>query len=261
MRSGFPHWSYPLVMLAAVAVGAWLSRRSQSRLGLTAEQQLAIGLGAFCGAMLGAKLPYLLADPAGLVSGRAWLDGGKTIVFGLAGGYLGVELAKALTGVRVKTGDSFAVPVAASVAVGRLGCFVGRCCYGEPTALPWGLDFGDGFRRHPSQLYEAGFHAVAAVVLAVLKHHGLLRGQLIKAYILAYLGFRFVTEPLRPDFPRWGPLTAMQWATLALAPAFVALWVVDARAMRRTTRSVEEGVPTRSVGTSEDIPDGCRKPT
>ena len=93
------------------------------------------------------KLPFVLADREGLVSGRAWFDNGKTILFGLVGGYFGVELAKAILGVTIKTGDSFAVPVAAAVAVGRLACFVGGCCFGKPTGLPWGVDFGDGIQE------------------------------------------------------------------------------------------------------------------
>src|ERR1044072_655773 len=112
-------WTYPALMLLAVAIGPVLTRRSQRALGLSPWEKAGIGLGAFCGAMIGAKLPFVLSDWDGLVSGRAWFENGKTIVFGLVGGYVGVEVAKAALGVRVKTGDSFAVPVAAAVAVGR----------------------------------------------------------------------------------------------------------------------------------------------
>jgi phosphatidylglycerol:prolipoprotein diacylglycerol transferase len=130
-------WSYPLIMLASVTVAALLSRRGQRSLGLSRRERLGIALGAFCGAMIGAKLPFALADWEGLVSGRAWLDNGKTIVFGFVGGYFGVELMKARLGIRVKTGDSFAVPVALAISIGRLGCFVAGCCYGTVTTLPW----------------------------------------------------------------------------------------------------------------------------
>src|SRR3954462_13294843 len=132
-------WGYPALMVLAVATGVTLSRRTQPPPGLSGWERLGIGLGAFCGGMIGAKLPFVLADWDGLLSGRAWLDTGKTIVFGLVGGYAGVEAAKAALGVRVKTGDSFAVPVAAAVAVGRLACFSAGCCYGVPTTLPWGV--------------------------------------------------------------------------------------------------------------------------
>src|ERR1700730_12627981 len=106
-------WIYPIIMALSLATGILLSRRTQPALGLSPKQRLAIGLGAYCGAMIGAKLPFVLSDWDGLITGRAWLENGKTIVFGLVGGYFGVELAKASLLIRVKTGDSFAVPVAA----------------------------------------------------------------------------------------------------------------------------------------------------
>jgi len=179
--------------------------------------------------MIGAKLPFVLSDWEGLKSGRAWFDGGKTIVLGLVGGYFGVELAKWSLGIRIKTGDSFAVPVPAAVAIGRLGCFVGGCCFGKPTTLPWGIDFGDGLRRHPTQLYEAALHATIAVVLAWMRGRGTFRGQLIKLYIIVYLIYRFFTEFLRPEPVVFAGFTGYQWAAVALVPVFVSLWAQDAR--------------------------------
>jgi phosphatidylglycerol:prolipoprotein diacylglycerol transferase len=187
--------------------------------------------------MIGAKLPFVLSDWPGLVSGRAWLDNGKTIMFGLVGGYLGVELAKAILDVKVKTGDSFAVPVAVAIAIGRLACFQGGCCFGSPTALPWGVDFGDGVARHPTQLYESAFHVAAAATLLVLQRRGLFRGQLIKLYFIAYFVYRFATEFIRPEPRLWLDLTGYQWAALALVPLFVVLWAHDARASVRATVS------------------------
>jgi phosphatidylglycerol:prolipoprotein diacylglycerol transferase len=223
--------AYTLIMIAAVATGAWLSRQTQSQLALAPGQRWGVGLGAFCGAMIGAKLPFVLADGPGMLSGAAWFSDGKTILCGLVGGYAGVELAKWALGIHVKTGDSFAVPVAAAIGVGRVACFVGGCCYGTPTTLPWGVVFPhvDSLPRHPTQLYEAAFHLTAAAVLWQLQRRGLFRGQLIKLYILAYLGYRFATEFIRPEARLWAGLTGYQWACLALAPVFIGLWIRDAR--------------------------------
>ena len=148
---------YTLIMMLAVGAGVFLSRRTQRGLRLTNGEKLGVGLGAFCGAMLGAKLPFVLSDWEGMLSGAAWFASGKTILCGLVGGYFGVEIAKWSLGIRVKTGDSFAVPVAVAVGIGRLACFVGGCCYGTPTSLPWGVIFPaiDSQARHPTQLYEA----------------------------------------------------------------------------------------------------------
>src|SRR5438094_1516728 len=112
-------------------------------------------LAAFIGGSLGGKLPFALSAFTSWLAGSpqldgrtiatefltAWISDGKTIVAGLIGAYLAVEVAKRLLGVRVKTGDSFAVPLALALAVGRWGCFFNGCCYGTPTTLPWGVWF------------------------------------------------------------------------------------------------------------------------
>ena len=67
-----------------------------------------------------------------------------------------------------------------------------------PTSLPWGVNFGDGRLRHPTQLYESAFHLLAAVVLFQLQRRQMFRGQLIRVYFVAYFVFRFVTEFIRP---------------------------------------------------------------
>jgi phosphatidylglycerol---prolipoprotein diacylglyceryl transferase len=224
-------WAYPWIMLASLATAFALRARTPQPSGLTSRERAGIALGAFCGAMIGAKLPFALADWQGLLEGRVWFENGKTIVFGMVGGYLGVELAKLVLGVRVKTGDGFAVPVAGAVAVGRLSCFVAGCCHGVATSLPWGVDFGDGLRRHPTQLYEMAFHSTAALVLAALQRRGMFRGQLIKLYIIAYLVYRFATEFLRPEPVLALGLTGYQWACLALVPVFALLWIKDSRAL------------------------------
>ena len=225
---------YTLIIVAAVCVGIVIARRTQASLPVTPREKFFIGLGAFCGAMIGAKLPFVLSDWDGFLSGAAWFANGKTILCGLVGGYFGVELAKWQLGIRIKTGDSFAAPVAAAVGIGRLGCFHAGCCYGTPTRLPWGVVFPsvDSLPRHPTQLYEAAFHLTAAGVLYWLWSRGYFRGQLIKLYILSYLAYRFLTEFIRPEAELAGGLTGYQWAALVLAGLFVWLWIRDARAIR-----------------------------
>lgn len=223
-------WAYALIMLLALTTGGWLLRRQQSQLRLPAWQKAAIGVGAFCGAMLGAKLPFALTDWDSLRSGAAWFSNGKTILCGMVGAYLGVELVKWIYDIRTKTGDSFAVPMAVAVGIGRLSCFVAGCCYGTPTQLPWGVRFPaiDSVPRHPTQIYESLFHLLMAGLLAWMQSHHLLRGQLVKLYIMCYLLYRFFTEFIRPEPQIWASLTAYQWFALALLPCFGLLWWRDA---------------------------------
>ena len=141
---------YAAIIAAAIGVGALVARRTQSRLPLTPWEKFGIGLGAYCGAMIGAKLPFVFADWDEFLSGVAWFSSGKTILCGLVGGYFGVEIAKWCLDVKLKTGDSFAVPVPAAVAVGRLGCFYAGCCYGTPTDAAVGRRLSDGRPSRPA---------------------------------------------------------------------------------------------------------------
>jgi phosphatidylglycerol:prolipoprotein diacylglycerol transferase len=222
-------WLYQLIMALAIATGVLLSRLTTRRSDLSEGQRLGVGIGAFVGAMLGAKLPFALSDWSQLLSGAAWSSDGKTILTGLAGGYLGVVVAKWSLDIQARTGDGFAMPVAASVAVGRLGCFVAGCCYGCPTSLPWGVVFRQhgSQPRHPAQLYEAVFHGLAAWALYHLQRGGLFRGNLMKLYIVAYAVYRFFSELVRDEQPLWLDLTGYQWAALALAALFAWLWWRD----------------------------------
>jgi uncharacterized radical SAM superfamily Fe-S cluster-containing enzyme/prolipoprotein diacylglyceryltransferase len=216
-------WTYRAIMLAAVATGWILFRRQPRPPDVRPREMAAIALGAFCGGMIGAKLPFVLADWAGFLSGAAWFSDGKTIMSGLVGGYLGAEATEWALGIRTKMCDIFAVPLAAAIGIGRLACFHAGCCYGVATALPWGVDFGDGLARHPTQLYESAFHLSAAVVLWQLQRRGMFRGQLVRLYLVAYLVYRFGTEFIRPEPTIWLGLTGYQLAALVLAP-FFALW-------------------------------------
>src|SRR4051812_2815563 len=126
---------------------------------------------AFVGGALGSKILYWAEDPA--ATAAHWRDpiylmGGKTIIGGLLGGWIAVELMKKYVGIAESTGDLFAVPLAVGIAVGRIGCFLSGLSdktYGTATNLPWGVDFGDGVRRHPTQLYESIFLIAMAIAL------------------------------------------------------------------------------------------------
>ncbi|MDZ4851168.1 MAG: prolipoprotein diacylglyceryl transferase [Pirellulaceae bacterium] len=226
------NWLYTIVMLSSIVSCAWLLRRNQKKLDLHWSEKLGIGLGAFIGAMIGAKLPFALSDWEGLRSGLVWFSHGKTILFGIVGGYFGVEYTKWGLGITIKTGDTFAVPVALGVAIGRLGCFIGGCCYGKPTELPWGIVFDQAgpppVPRHPTQLYEFAFHLLMVGILIVIQRRGIWPGQLLKFYLIVYLIYRFASELIRPEPTFWFGLTAYQYATLLLIPIFGYLWHRDA---------------------------------
>jgi phosphatidylglycerol:prolipoprotein diacylglycerol transferase len=143
---------YALAYLAAVGAFAWMARRR----GFAVESVRALAGAALVGGLVGANAAQMLI--AGAI--------GKTILGGFAGGYLAVVLVKRHLGVRRPTGDLFAVAFCVGEAIGRIGCFIGGCCYGKVASLAWAVE-DHGAWRHPTQLYLslAALATLAALLL------------------------------------------------------------------------------------------------
>jgi phosphatidylglycerol---prolipoprotein diacylglyceryl transferase len=226
---------YLAFMFLAVAA-FFLARRlfpSPRPAPLTRLEKLTLGLAAFVGGTLAAKLPFVWGATGGFWEWSTWAADGKTITTGLVGAYLSVEVVKLLLGIKAKTGDGLAVPLAIALAIGRWGCFVNGCCAGRETTLPWCADFGDGVCRHPTQIYESLFHAVWAVILVRLGQRDVLRYQRLKLYLIAYCVYRFAIEFIRIEEPWLGPLTYYQVVVIGFAGFLGVQWVIDARRLRQ----------------------------
>jgi prolipoprotein diacylglyceryltransferase len=228
--------SFMLLALVVFLLTRWSIPKPPGLLVLPWWKRAALAASAFVGGAFGGKVPFAFSHPAGWFSSVSWFSDGKTIVAGLIGAYLAVELTKLLLDIHVKTGDTFALPLALAMAVGRWGCFFNGCCYGVETTLPWGVSFqvpdGDGTRWmkcHPTQIYESLFHFTMAVVLWQLMRHGLFVGQRLKFYLIAYGVYRFLTEYIRPEPAWWLGLTFYQWAAAALAVGMILQWLADRR--------------------------------
>jgi phosphatidylglycerol:prolipoprotein diacylglycerol transferase len=207
----------------AYAIGFAIYRRDRRRYGdrLLDPHRSSVIVAAILGAAIGSKLLAWAEDPADFA--RHWRDwqyvlGGKTLVGGLLGGTAAVEWVKARIGIARRTGDLFAIPLAAGIAIGRIGCWIAGLAdrtYGSPTSLPWGIDLGDGISRHPVQLYEILFLALLTLALARLRTAGLAReGDLYRVFLIAYLGWRLCVDFLKPE-PAFAGLSAIQWTCAA----------------------------------------------
>jgi prolipoprotein diacylglyceryltransferase len=165
--------------------------------------------GAALGAALGSRLLFVLSYAGGD------FFGGKSIVGGLLGGLIGVELAKKFSGITRSTGDLLVYPLIAAMAIGRIGCFLAGPIdktAGLPTALPWGIAIGDGVRRHPVALYEIVFLGILALALRFVRRDG----DRFRLFLASYLLFRFAVDFLKPEPPPiFLGLSAIQWACAA----------------------------------------------
>jgi prolipoprotein diacylglyceryltransferase len=201
----------------------FIQRRRTGGAALPLETNLWLLVGCIFGAWTGSKLlawvesPQLYLEVAR--TNPAALLGGKTIVGGLLGGWAGIEFAKLRLDITRSTGDLFVWPLAIGTAIGRIGCFLTGLSdhtYGIATTLPWGVDFGDGVARHPTQLYESLFVLILGTGLHfATRGRAWAAGSRFRLYFAGYFLFRFAIEFIKPrETPVLG-LSAIQLASLA----------------------------------------------
>ncbi|HEY0741675.1 MAG TPA: prolipoprotein diacylglyceryl transferase family protein [Chryseosolibacter sp.] len=188
---------------------------------IQASNRLAIILGAAIGALLGSRVIGFLENPVLPDVTTDWwqLYNVKTIMGGLFGGLLGVEISKAIIGERQSSGDLFTLPIILGIFIGRIGCFlsgVNEFTYGATTTFITGIDLGDGLRRHPIMLYELVFLALLFFLLKNLyDQQKLENGLLFKIFMLTYFGFRFFIEFIKPNTFLPLGLSTIQWLCIA----------------------------------------------
>ena len=102
--------------------------------------------------------------------------------------------------------DATAPGLLFAMSIGRVGCFLGGCCAGRPTASRWGLWSSDrrlGVRRIPTQLLESGLAFAVGLAALWLEWNVSARveGAVFVAVIAVYTIGRQLIFPLR-DLPR-----------------------------------------------------------
>ena len=247
----------------AYATGFWVYRRLRRHAGdpLGSSDRWAMIVAVVLGAVIGSKILHHLAHPDLLA--RHWREplfllGGKTIVGGLLGGLIAVEWTKKRKSIQRSTGDLYAIPLCVGIAIGRIGCFMAGVhddTWGQPSDLAWAMDGGDGILRHPTPLYELVFLAILGWRLWRRSRWPHPEGDLFAAFMIAYLGFRFAIDFLKPR-EIIGGLGLIQWACLGglLHYAFRALgvrpWQHVSGPGSTTTPSVRSVQPVSSSSTA-----------
>ncbi len=219
---GFSFHPHFVMEFLAYAIGfqVYLVLKRKFRDVIAPAERWQVIAAAVFGAALGSRMLGWLEDP--VLAWQAGLVGGKTIVGALIGGWIAVEAAKARMGVRIRTGDLLAIPLAVGIAIGRVGCFLTGLpdqTYGTATTLPWGVDFGDGVRRHPTQLYEILFLVALSFVLwrgmKMVSRSVWQTGDVFRLFMISYALWRVGIDFLKPE-PRVLGLSLIQWVCLAV---------------------------------------------
>lgn len=211
----FPINTYGVLLALAFLFALLIAARLAARDGLPRERIYDLGLWMLLAALLGSKLLMLWTEPSyrenplHLLSLDFLRSGG---VF--YGGFIGASLTGYFLMRRYglpwwKTADAFAPGIALGLGLGRQGCFAAGCCWGKPTALPWGVRFTElgheitgvpiDANLHPTQLYESAAAFLIFFFLLWLHRRRRFDGQVILFFAVLYGILRFSVEFLRDD--------------------------------------------------------------
>ncbi|MBW3540295.1 MAG: prolipoprotein diacylglyceryl transferase [Planctomycetes bacterium] len=257
-KEGLPIFGYGFMLFCGFILGGWTAARRARRAGLPGEVMWDLGMWMFFAGLAGARLFYILQYPQRVfyheVEGTLRMKEGWELllaVFNLPDGGL-VALGSVPTAVvaglvfcrlrKVRplvVGDLAMPSVFIGLGLGRIGCLLNGCCYGDRSDLPWAIQFPKGggvtfkalelrgflpedaawtFPLHPTQIYSSINAFVLAGVCAILVRKWLRPGLVMAFAWVAYPISRFLIEFLRGDeMGKFGTeLTISQWYSLAL---------------------------------------------
>ena len=235
-----PITSYMVCLLAAAAVTTWLGGLEARRTGLVPghfyHMCLWMCVAFFLGSYLNAEVFAYLYRPqepwhiSGIFHRGLVFHGGLLLALTTAMGYLTWRRLPWRSYL-----DCLAVGLPLGQALGRLGCFLGGCCRGSQTDVPWGVTFPTPYINqlrpvpvHPVQLYEALLLVGVFGVIFWWRRRRRFPGELLAMYVSLAGWVRFGVEFFRSPADYRGPvfltLPFTQWLALLLAIGGGALW-------------------------------------
>ncbi len=192
------------------------------------------------GAVVGAKLLFLIVNIDKIISGELpflqAFQGGFVFYGGLIGGIVGLFLYVKIYKLNAfKFFEIYATVVPLGHSIGRVGCFLGGCCYGieydGPLSCTYDVNIGNtplGVPLFPVQLAEASLLLCLFFVLLLLYMKKRDLGIQVLTYGFVYCLLRFSLEFLRGDKER-GALLGMstsQFISLVFAAVLVVILVL-----------------------------------
>ena len=212
-------------------VGAWLLLRDTRRRGIPDEDLYAILTRAAIGAMVGARVVYVLNNWSDFDGPAEWVriwEGGISLLGGIAGSLVAAAPVVRSKGLRFFPLMDLAAPwLPLGIAIGRIGDLVIADHLGATTSLPFGFQCPDivdvgrtvGSRCPPGEVvhltagYDLVVAATVACILILLRRRPMRLGERTLLLGLLYGAGRLLFDFLREDTRRLG-LTGSQWTAL-----------------------------------------------
>ena len=175
--SGVNIESHLVFELLAYSIGFryYLYLRKKQKDTISNENRLWIFIAAGLGGLIFSRILSALEDFPTFISSTTpfyYYYSNKTVLGGLLGGLIGVEITKKILKIKESSGDLMVYPLILGMMIGRVGCFLAGLedgTYGTESNLPWAIDLGDGIYRHPTNLYEILFLGLLWFILVKLE--------------------------------------------------------------------------------------------
>lgn len=211
-------YSYPLMVGMAWALGYIISHYLNKKQEKPLRGFDFLFFCLFLFSFLGSKLTFLFTSgeySSLAINSSFWLGGGFVFYGGAILAGLCLYLYKYIFKVSVQDFYVFLPALCIAHGVGRVGCFLAGCCYGETTQVFWSV-FLHGAHRHPTPLYETIF----LFLLGLFLYHQFQQRKdaLFIKYLIGYASWRFMVEFFRGDILRgvYGELSFSQYISLVL---------------------------------------------
>ena len=200
--------SYLLLALLGLAAGLFLGEYTRRKIGLSRSGLFRFVLCCAIGAILGAKLLYILVEwNAFLTDPIHVLSKGGFVFYGglLLSFFTGWLWCRSTCTPYLPVMDIFIPGVTLFHAFGRVGCLLAGCCYGIPTDSRWGIVYPEGslapagIKLFPAPIYEAVFLLILTAALLIILKNSSRHGTVFGVYLCAYALWRFLIEFYRSD--------------------------------------------------------------
>lgn len=210
MVFGRPITWYAVIIAIGFILAILYILKRRSAFGLSQDNILDMFIISVPFGIIGARLYYVIFNPADYFGPGKWLniikvwEGGLAIYGGVIAAAIAIYFYSRAKKIPVAVFfDVGALGLLIGQAVGRWGNFMNREAFGGETNLPWkmGLTSSSGtIFVHPTFLYESLWNVLGFILIHMFsKKHRKYDGQLFLLY-LAWYGFgRFLIEGLRTD--------------------------------------------------------------
>jgi phosphatidylglycerol---prolipoprotein diacylglyceryl transferase len=245
---GLHAYAYGFMLCVSVLAGRLLALHLAERDGLDPALMNRATVWALAGAIIGARLLFVVTAPDQIDRFtdifRFW-KGGVVAYGGFLGGFAGTVIFCRRHGVSLmRWVDCVAPALCLGLMVTRIGCFLAGCDYGQPWDGAWSVEFPAGsiaFREqvqqgllspsaahslavHPTQLYESLAGAVLLAAVMAARARRVFAGQAFMVFVAGYAVLRSLIEVYRGDLGRGsvGPLSTSQAIAVVTCLAAIA---------------------------------------